>query len=99
MTLVSIPWFFWFLLYLYTCFFFGTTHDVQFVDEGSRVTKSPPTTFVSNSWDAKSPIHSPLGGGERRVHFGVVVEIGDGFDGGDDQEHHHHVDDIEKLQQ
>ncbi|CAL0324386.1 unnamed protein product [Lupinus luteus] len=98
MTLVSIPWFFWFLLYLYTCFCFGT-HDVQFVDEGSRATKSPPTTSNSSSWDAKSPLYSPIGGGEHRVHFGVVVEMGDEFGGGDDQHHHHHhEDDVEKLQ-
>ncbi|KAF1888631.1 hypothetical protein Lal_00011405 [Lupinus albus] len=74
-------------------------HDVQFVDEGSRSPKSPPIkTSNFNSCDAKSPLHSPLEGRERRVHFGVVVEMEDGDGDDDGQEHRHHKDDTEKLQ-
>ncbi|CAL0329534.1 unnamed protein product [Lupinus luteus] len=95
MTLVAIPWLFWFLIYLYRCFCFRP-HDVQFVDEGSRSPKSSPKkTSNFNSCDAKSPPHSPMEGRERRVHFGVVVEMEDDDDG---QEHHHHEDDTRKLQ-
>ncbi|KAE9600817.1 hypothetical protein Lalb_Chr13g0290981 [Lupinus albus] len=71
-------------------------------DDSESITwspKSPPIkTSNFNSCDAKSPLHSPLEGRERRVHFGVVVEMEDGDGDDDGQEHRHHKDDTEKLQ-
>ncbi|KAI4332400.1 hypothetical protein L6164_017310 [Bauhinia variegata] len=92
MALVSIPWIFWLLLYLYQCF--KPTKKVQneldhqnqgkFAGTPKSAVTSGGATAVS---DVESPLKSPVGGdGARRVHFGPVVVMGNVSDGGDDEQ-------------
>lgn len=96
MALVAIPWVLWFLIYLYRCF---RPVDVQFGERQNHgkdtgTPKSALTTNATNPSGAKS-----LVGGERRVHFGEIVEMGHGFgDGGGGGQEQHHEDVLEKVQ-
>lgn len=105
MALVAIPWLSWFLILIYRCIRpinvqFDEHHTNNYGNTGAIWTpKSPQTaaTAVRSPRGTKSPSHSPIGGGggERRVQFGTVVEVGDEFGGGSEEEHHHNDDFVE----
>ncbi|KAL2319409.1 hypothetical protein Fmac_028378 [Flemingia macrophylla] len=73
MTLVAIPWLFWFLIYLYRCF---KPMDGQFDQNHGKVAATPPcalTNVVTRSSEEKSNDHSD--GGGNHVPSGAVVEM------------------------
>ncbi|KAG6725760.1 hypothetical protein I3843_02G037200 [Carya illinoinensis] len=77
MILVGIPWAFWLFTYLYRCIKPST--DAQLNEQDSSRAPTPPlggATNTENSWSLESPINSPCSGGQRRVHFGAVVVLG-----------------------
>ncbi|XP_004510203.1 uncharacterized protein [Cicer arietinum] len=95
MILVAIPWISWFVIFLYRCIRpINVPFDEHRLNNGAIWTpKSSPAVTSPNG--AKSPAHSPVGGGrERCVQFGPVVEMGNGFHGddGEGEEHHHNED-------
>lgn len=101
MTLVAIPWFCWFFIFLYRC---CRPINVQF-DENHQnygkgtigTPKSAMATNVTSPRYAKSSDDSPVGGGgggERHVQFGAVVEMGDGFGGGEQEQHLHNEENV-----
>ncbi|XP_057458542.1 uncharacterized protein LOC130749237 [Lotus japonicus] len=86
MTLVAIPWLFWLLIYMYRCFRpvnvqFDENHHNHIGNSRKGSPKSGLTTSVTSPYGVKSSDHSPASG-ERRVHFGAIVEMEDGFGGG-----------------
>lgn len=78
MIMVGIPWAFWFLAYLYRCC--KPRVDPQLNERESSHGTTPPAapasgaTTTANTSNAESPVHSPVG--ERRVHFGAVIVLG-----------------------
>lgn len=83
MTLVAVPWWFWFLIFLYRCCF--KPNDGKFDNRG-KVAATPNcalTAVVTNPCGEKSPDHSVEDRGHH-VHFGAVVEMGNEI-----QEHHY----------
>ncbi|KAJ1427862.1 hypothetical protein SESBI_09244 [Sesbania bispinosa] len=99
MTLVAIPWLFWFLIYLYRCYKTMNLQYVEHQNHGNDTATATATTNSALSADdvttspyTKSSVHS-TDSAEHHVHSGVVVEMGNEFDGGGGQECHY-----EKLQ-
>ncbi|KAF5451852.1 hypothetical protein F2P56_026915 [Juglans regia] len=77
MILVGIPWAFWLFTYLYRCIKPST--DTQLSKQNSSHRSTQPVggaTNTDNSRSLESPLNSPCGGGQRRVHFGAVVVLG-----------------------
>ncbi|XP_058745297.1 uncharacterized protein LOC131618046 [Vicia villosa] len=80
MAMVAIPWISWFTIFIYRCIRPSDVQEHHNNNNHGKTTtiwtpKSPQTTSPG---DAKSPGDSPDGGGgERRVQFGAVVEMGD----------------------
>ena len=91
MTLVTIPWLSWFLIFIYRCF---SPIHVKFDDHhngnnnnGAIWTPKSPQKDVTSPCGAKSPVSG--GGGERSVQFGPVVEMGSGYEEQNHNEEHH----------
>jgi hypothetical protein len=111
MILVAIPWLSWFLIFIYRCIRPSNVQSDEHHHNNNRggnnnaaAIWTPKTTqtdvppAVTSPSGAKSPVHSP-GGGERRVQFGAVVEMGNGFGGAGSEEHHHNEDHESKEEQ
>ncbi|CAL5380837.1 unnamed protein product [Camellia sinensis] len=80
MVLISFPWVFWFLAYIYTfmkaCFRRGGCVDGHNVSKHGNHAKPVATTTTTTNKNSPhdSPVNSP--NNQRQVHFGEVVVIG-----------------------
>ncbi|KAH1069232.1 hypothetical protein AAZX31_03G083000 [Glycine max] len=79
MTLVAVPWWFWFLIFLYRCCFKPKVGQ-QFDNRGKvGATKNCSLTAVVTNPSGKKSPDEFLDDGGRHVHFGAVVEMGSGI--------------------
>ncbi|XP_023000624.1 uncharacterized protein LOC111494867 [Cucurbita maxima] len=90
--LVSTPWIFWFLVYLYHCLKPIRLQSNAALKHSSSSNRPPSAAnnsggIVANLPQVESPDCDTPGDGKRRVHFGAVVVKGNNPQGGKKSSH------------